>query len=128
MKKVITEEIARKTPSPDGVKELVSVYAARRLSANGPASLGYAMHDFYAVQFVDVVAKFNNGRIGICRTLVIATKTGTWYAFPAPHLHPLLAVGLNDESESTVLFSEIYNPKNGSWRGSIARRCCGRCA
>ena len=102
------EEKARKPPSPEGPKAIGKVFAARHLSANGPASFGYAAHSFQEVMFVDVDVCLHNGTRQLSRRLTIKDRDGKWYAHPTPSVSPVLSMGLNDESPSTKDFSEAY--------------------
>ena len=101
-------EAKKDAPSPGGPKTLAKLFAARHLSKNGPASAGYAMHDFQDIMFVDVGVALVSGKKSLNRTLVIKTNDGKWYAHPAPHTASLLSVGLNDEDPSTTDFKEAY--------------------
>jgi len=101
-------EAKKDAPSPGGPKTLAKLFAARHLSKNGPASAGYAMHDFQDIMFVDVGVELVSGKKSLNRTLVIKKKDGKWYAHPAPHTASLLSVGLNDEDPSTTDFKEAY--------------------
>ena len=101
-------EAKKDTPSPGGPKTIAKVYAARRLTLNGPASAGYAMFDFHDIKFVDVEAELVSGKKSLNRTLVIQMKDGTWRVHPAPHTASILSMGLNDEAPSTQDFSEAY--------------------
>ena len=101
-------ESKKETRSPGGPKKLTKLFAARHLSLNGPASAGYAMHDFHDIMFVDVGVELVSGKTAMNRTLVIKKKDGKWYVHPAPNTARLLSVGLNDEEPSTVDFKEAY--------------------
>lgn len=102
-------EAAKKEPSPGGPKKINKVYAARQLSRNGPASFGYAVFNFHEVMFVDFVVDLQNGKQYLNRTLVVKSAMGRWYVHPAPLLYTLLSMGLNEEADSTVDFSEAYD-------------------
>jgi hypothetical protein len=104
----IKDEAAKKEPSPFGPKAIGKVFAARHLSRDGPASYGYASFDFQDVMFVDVGVYLQNGERGLTRTLVIKDSDGNWYVHPAPHVSPLLSVGLNEEDKSTQDFTNAY--------------------
>jgi hypothetical protein len=104
----IKEEAAKKEPSPGGPKAINKVFAARHLSKNGPASYGYATFNYQDVMFVDVDALLRNGKHALNRTLVIKNGEGKWYVHPAPTIHALLSMGLNDEAASTRDFSGAY--------------------
>ncbi len=92
-------EAARSEPSPLGPKAIGICFAARHLSMSGPASDGYASYDFQDVMFVDVGNHLYNGERRLVRTLVIRDRNGMWYTHPAPGIHPLLSMGLNQESK-----------------------------
>lgn len=96
----IAAEAAKDEPSPGGPSAIARVFAARHLTADGPASYGYAMFGFQDVMFVDVAALLQDGSEYINRTFVIKDEAGKWYVHPAPSLHPLLSAGLNEESPS----------------------------
>jgi len=104
----IQEEAARKEPSPGGPKSIGKVFAARRLSRDGPASYGSTAFDFEDVMFVDVGVILHNGSRMLNRTLVIKDRDHKWYVHPAPQISPLLSWGLNEESKSEQDFSEAY--------------------
>jgi len=104
----IAEELKRETPSPQGPKELKKLFAARHLSLNGPGSAGFAFFNFQDVMFVDVGIMTHEDKKFLMRTLVIKKDDNKWYAHPAPETDPLLSAGLNDESDSTIDFSEAY--------------------
>jgi len=105
-------EAKRPTPSPNGPKSIFRLYAARHLSQNGPSSYGYAAFNFQDVMFVDVGAILHNGNQVLNRTLVIKNSDGKWYVHPAPNTCPLLSSGLNEESKSTIDFTEAYEVRN----------------
>lgn len=104
----IRAEKERTTPSPEGPRAIGKVFAARHLSASGPASYGYAAFGFQDLVFVDVGAYLHNGAQIMNRTLAIKDRDGKWYVHPAPSVSPLLSQGLNNESPSTTDFSEAY--------------------
>lgn len=104
----IKQEAAKKEPSPFGPKTIGKVFAARRLTRNGPASYGYAAFGFQDVMFVDVGVYLQNGETALNRTLVIKDRDGKWYVHPDPRSDPLLSQGLNDEKPSVQDFSEVY--------------------
>lgn len=104
----IKQEATKKEPSPGGPKSISKVHAARYLSLNGPASFGYAAFNFHDVMFVDVKVLLHNGKGWLVRTLVIKKNDGKWFVHPAPALHSLLSMGLNDEAESKQDFSDAY--------------------
>ena len=105
--KTITQERAKKVPSPGGPKEIVKCFAARHLTKDGPVSYGYSMFSFKDIMFVDVQTKSVNGQIGLNRTLVIQDEKGKWFVHPAPSISPLLSTGLNDEPPSKQEFKKI---------------------
>jgi hypothetical protein len=94
---------ARLTPTPDDPQKILKVFAARRLSKNGPASYGYAMFEFQDLMFVDVEVLLRSGATHLKRTLVIKDRDGKWYAHPMPDVSPLLCDGLYNESASVQL-------------------------
>jgi hypothetical protein len=96
-------------PSPDDPKKIVTVFAARHLSKNGPASYGYASFDFQDVMFVDVEVMLQNGNKHLRRTMVIKDRDGKWYVHPVPDVSPLLSDGLYEESASVQLFTDAYD-------------------
>lgn len=100
-------EAAKDKPSPGGPEAIATVFAARHLSREGPASYGEASFGFEDVMFVDVVAVLHDKRPFRNRTLVIKKK-GQWYVLPAPDAYPLLSTGLNEEDASTRDFSDAY--------------------
>lgn len=104
-------EAGQSAPSPSGPKSIGKLFAARHLSKNGPASYGHAAFGFQDVMFVDVGVLLQNGDRLINRTLVIKAADNHWYVHPAPGIHPLLSMGLNDESPSTVDFTSVYEIK-----------------
>jgi hypothetical protein len=101
VKKSMQEEAQKKEPSPGGPKTIGKVFAARRLSLDGPASYGYAVFGFEDVQFVDVGVLLVNGDRSLNRTLVVK-KSGKWFVHPLPSISPLLCAGLNDEQDSVA--------------------------
>jgi hypothetical protein len=96
-------------PSPDNPKRIVTVFAARHLTKNGPASYGYAAFEFQEVMFVDVQVELQNGSIHLRRTMVIKDRDGKWYVHPVPDVSPLLSYGLYDESASVQRFTDVYD-------------------
>jgi hypothetical protein len=98
----------RGSQSPDDPKKIATVFAARHLSKNGPASYGYAIFDFQDVMFVDVEVVLQSGKRHLRRTMVIKDRDGKWYAHPVPDVSPLLSYGLYDESASVQLFTDAY--------------------
>lgn len=109
----IEEEGRRATPSTGGPAAIGKVFAARRLTSNGPASYGYAAFGFQDVAFVDVGVVLRSGEAALNRTFVVKDRDGKWYVHPAPHLSPLLSDGLNSESSPTKDFSDAYRGRNG---------------
>ncbi|MFT3687249.1 MAG: hypothetical protein QM783_20390 [Phycisphaerales bacterium] len=91
---------AGKAANTGGPTEIKKLYKARSLSKNGPASAGYALFDFQAVQFVDVETELTDGSMYTNRTLVFQLGDKTWRVMPRPDLVPLLSMGLNGESDS----------------------------
>ena len=59
--------------------------------------------------FVDVSVDLRNGQRILKRTLVIRDSDGRWYIHPAPNLDPLLSDGLNQETTSSLDFSDVYD-------------------
>jgi len=108
MAATIEQKASERQPPPDKPKAIRKVFVARHLSRNGPASYGYAAHGFREVMFVDVVVLLQGGQTELCRTLVVQDKNGDWYVHPAPHLSPLLSMGLNDESPSTIVLPTVH--------------------
>jgi hypothetical protein len=104
----IKKEAEKKEPSPGGPKAIAKLFAARRLTVNGPVSYGWAAFGFEDVKFVDVGVTLHNGKRYLNRTLVIKDAKGKWYAHPLPGSSPLLSMGLNDESDSKTDFAEVY--------------------
>ena len=92
--------------SSENPRRILRVFAARHLSADGPASYGYAIFNFQEVMFVDVEVALNNGKKLIRRTLVIEDQDKRWYAHPVPDVSPLLCYGLYQESPSTRRFAD----------------------
>jgi len=105
----IKQEAAKAEPSPGGPKAIGKVFAARHLTMDGPASMGYAVFGYLDVMFVDVGVFLQNGDHALNRTLVIKGSDGKWYADPNPAADPLLSMGLNKESPSQQDFSEAYD-------------------
>lgn len=104
----IKAEAAKKEPSPQGPKSIGKVYAARHLSKSGPASYGYATFGFEDIMFVDVGVYLQNGERAMNRTMVIKDRDDKWYVHPAPWVSPLLSQGLNDENNSTLDITDMY--------------------
>jgi len=107
----IKKEAARTKPSPNELKSIVKVYAARQLSKDGPSSYGYAVLGLKQVEFVDVVVLLRKDQQFTNRTLVLQTADGKWYVHPLPVSAPLLSDGLNQEAASTEDFTEAYTIK-----------------
>lgn len=105
----IKQEATKKVPSPFGPKAIGKVFAARRLTKDGPASFGYAAFEFQDVMFVDVGVYLQNGETALNRTLVVKDRDGKWYVHPDPRSDPLLSEGLNDEKPSEKDFSQAYD-------------------
>jgi hypothetical protein len=101
--------LQRGNPSPDDPKRIATVFSARRLSKNGPASYGYASFDFQDLMFVDVTVVLQSGNNHLRRTMVIKDRDGKWYVHPVPDVSPLLSDGLYDESASVQVFTDAYN-------------------
>ncbi len=99
----------KNTPEPDDMKRIHKLYAARQLSANGPASWGYATYNYHEVMFVDVEVELNNGKMFLNRTLVVKSAKGKWFVLPCPGVDKLISFGLNSESKSTIDFKEVYD-------------------
>ncbi|MBL4591152.1 MAG: hypothetical protein JKY96_04255, partial [Phycisphaerales bacterium] len=89
-----------------GPKEITNVFKARNLTANGPASYGFASMGLLDVQFVDVVVVMWDGTKFTNRTLVLQASDKNWYAMPRPDLFPLLSIGLNSETDSVTAWDE----------------------
>jgi hypothetical protein len=107
----IEEEAARKVPSPQGPKSIGKVFAARHLSKPGPVSYGYATFGFEDIMFVDIGVFLLDGERAMNRTLIIKDKDGKWYVHPAPSVSPLLSEGLNEEKESALDLTDVYELK-----------------
>lgn len=95
--------------SRDDPKRIVTVFAARHLSKNGPSSYGYASFEFQDVMFVDVEVVLQSGNKHLRRTVVIKDRDGKWYVHPVPAVSPLLSDGLYDEKESVQKFADTYD-------------------
>ena len=104
----IKAEAAEKQPSPQGPKSIGKVFAARHLSKSGPVSYGNAAFGFEDIMFVDVGVYLQNGERAMNRTMVIKDKDGKWYVHPAPYVSPLLSEGLNDEGNSVLDITDVY--------------------
>jgi hypothetical protein len=104
----IKADAAKKEPSPQGPKSIGKVYAARHVSNSGPASYGYATFGFEDIMFVDVGVYLQNGERAMNRTMVIKDRDGKWYVHPAPWVSPLLSQGLNDENNSALDITDVY--------------------
>jgi hypothetical protein len=104
----IQAEAAKKAPSPQGPKSIGKVYAAPRLNKSGPVSYGYAAFGFEDIMFVDVGVYLQNGERAMNRTMVIKDRDGKWYVHPAPYVDPLLSDGLNDEGNSVLDITDVY--------------------
>ena len=99
------KETTKSTPSPMAPKAILTVYAARPLSHNGPASYGYAVFSFKNIQFVDVEVLLHNGKKALNRTLVVQLANQAWRVHPLPSISPLLSTGLNQEKPSTTVYT-----------------------
>jgi hypothetical protein len=104
----IKAEAAKKEPSPQGPKSIGKVFAARHLSKSGPVSYGYATFGFEDIMFVDVGVYLQNGERAMNRTMVIKDRDGKWYVHPAPYVSALLSEGLNDEDNSVLDITDVY--------------------
>ncbi|HWZ95223.1 MAG TPA: hypothetical protein VNW30_08520 [Opitutaceae bacterium] len=105
LKKSLGDEAKRKVPSPDAPKSVGKVFAARRLTANGPVSYGSTVLGFEDVQFVDVGVYLVSGDRSLNRTLVVKIN-GKWFVHPEPSISPLLCKGLNEEDDSVTDWTE----------------------
>lgn len=110
----IRAESKKENPSQAGPAKIVKLFVARHLSKNGPASYGYAVHNFHEVMFVDIDVELVNGDTFSNRTLVLKTPNDNWYVHPHPSAHPLLSDGLNDESKSM----DEFEGKSGAPSGN----------
>ena len=99
------KETTKSTPSPMAPKAILTVYAARPLSHNGPASYGYAVFSFKNIQFVDVEVLLHSGKKALNRTLVVQLANQAWRVHPLPSISPLLSMGLNQEKPSTTIYT-----------------------
>ncbi|MCA9281459.1 MAG: hypothetical protein KDA30_05430 [Phycisphaerales bacterium] len=101
------EQVKGKTPQElGGPTHIETVYKARHLSMDGPASAGYALMQLSDVMFVDVVTPLWNGQEYTNRTLVVQRESdGKWYAMPRPDIYSMISAGLNSESSSTELWT-----------------------
>jgi hypothetical protein len=104
----IRQEAAKKVPSPRGPKSIGKVFAARHLSKTGPVSYGYSAFDFQDLMFVDVSVNLYSGERSMMRTLVIKDKDGKWYVHPDPSASPLLSMGLDEEKQSVLDLTDVY--------------------
>jgi hypothetical protein len=104
----IKAEAAKKEPSAREPKSIGKVFAARHLSKSGPVSYGNAVFGFQDIMFVDVGVYLQNGDRAINRTMVIKDRDGKWYVHPAPNVSPLLREGLNDEDNSVLDITDVY--------------------
>jgi len=98
------EQQARNPADRNAPKRITECYAARPLSRSGPASVAYAVFDYYDLLFVDVVIEECSGNLFTCRTLALMNKDGVWSVLPAPEYYPMLAMGLNEEPDSVIRF------------------------
>ena len=85
---------------------IVKCYKARQFSKNGPGSLAFAIHEFTGNMFVDVVVETAPGETQSLRYHILKDKDAKWYFEPRPDLCSLLAMGLNEESDSTEVLYE----------------------
>lgn len=90
-------------------KELFKVYAARRVSKDGPNAYAKVVLNFKDIKFVDVKVHLRNGQEFLNRTIVIQDAKGTWFAHPAPIISPLLCAGLDREHPSKTSFEKMYD-------------------
>jgi hypothetical protein len=104
----IKAEATKNESSPQGPKSIGKVFAARHLSNSGPVSYGYATFGFEDIMFVDIGVYLHNGERAMNRTMVIKDRDGKWYVHPAPYLSPLLSEGLNDEGNSVLDITDVY--------------------
>jgi hypothetical protein len=105
LEKSLDDEAKRKEASPDWPKAVGKVFAARRLSSDGPASYGRTAFGFEDVQFVDVGVYLVNGDRSLNRTLVVKIE-GKWFVHPEPSISPPLSAGLDDEQDSVIDWTE----------------------
>jgi hypothetical protein len=105
VKKSLEDEAKRPSPSSDAPKTIGKVYAARRLTADGPVSYGHTVLGFEDVQFVDVGVYLVSGDGSLNRTLVVKIN-GKWFVHPEPSISPLLCKGLNEEDDSVTDWTE----------------------
>jgi len=98
------EQQARDPADRNAPKRITECFAARPLSRSGPASVAYAVFDFYDLLFVDVVIEECSGHLFTCRTLTLMNKDDVWSVLPAPEYYPMLAMGLNEEPDSVIRF------------------------
>jgi hypothetical protein len=102
-------EKAKHVTATVGPKAIGKVFAARPLSKDGPAAFGKSEYEFKDVRFVDVGAHLADGRRSLTRTMVILDRDGKWYVHPQPTSTPRLSAGLNEESDSKIDFSRVYD-------------------
>jgi hypothetical protein len=100
--KAMAKDKAAKSPSPYGPKAVITCFAARHMSHEGPVSAGYALYGYEDVMFVDVKVKLVNGETRLNRTLVVQYKNKQWYVQPRPDLASTISIGLNEEPASSV--------------------------
>lgn len=105
----VSDHLQHADSSPDDPKKIVTVFAARHLTKNGPSSYGYAVFDFQDVMFVDLEVMLQNGNKHLRRTMVIKDHDGKWYVHPVPDVSPRLSYGLYDESASVQRFTDAYD-------------------
>ena len=102
-KKKMVAKIKKNAKDPNFPKmKILKVYKARNFSMNGPGSMTYALHEFTGNMFVDILLDLGNGKTQGVRYQVMSDKDKKWFFNPRPDLSPLLSMGLNEESKSTV--------------------------
>jgi len=83
--------------------KLLKCYKARDFSKNGPGSMAFALFEFTGNKFVDLVIELEEGKPTKVRYHVLQDKDGKWRFEPRPDLCEMLAMGLNEEKDSTEL-------------------------
>lgn len=102
-KRMMIEKKKHNAKDPDFPKmKIKTIYKARNFSKNGPGSLAYSMFEFTGNMFVDIVVEMGNEKPLRARYHVMQDKNKKWYFEPRPDLTPLLSMGLNEETASTV--------------------------
>jgi hypothetical protein len=104
------QEASLSEPSPLGPRSIETCYAARHLTAIGPASYGQTSLGFDDVMFVDLKVNLQNGNSQFYRTLLLQ-KNKRWSVHPQPDLSPLLISGLAEESKSHETFADTDRPR-----------------